>query len=108
MTRCSVGPIAWLLAVAVLSSGCAGDISGSGDDPFAGVPAGDDPTALRPGDPTSPASTPVPAGLLRAADLAPARARRLTAIEIRNSVADIFFAGALDRVPALVDPVLDG
>jgi hypothetical protein len=49
-----------------------------------------------------------PTGPLRAADLAPARARRLTVTEIRNSVADIFFAGALDRVPPLEEATLEG
>ncbi len=114
MPRCfPTGSIAWLLSVAVLSAGCTGEISGSGDHPSGGsprggvkgvmsgpgVPSGTNPS-ISPAPGGAPASG-VPTGPLRAADLAPARARPLTATELRNSVGDIFFAGALTRVPLL-------
>lgn len=123
MPRCCTGSIARLL-VATLSVGCAGEISGgtgNGDSPSGGASASGDKTGMAGagagsatpgtggpggsnpamGSPVGGGGPSVPKGPLRAADLAPARARPLTATEIRNSIGDIFFAGSLTRVPSL-------
>ncbi len=71
--------------------GCTGDIGPATEaDPPGGTPTRSD----------EPPST--------NADLAPARARRLAIAEIRNTVADMLFAGALGRVPPLPPPTNDG
>ncbi len=107
MLRRFVDSVGSLMSVAIVSAGCVGDIVGSGgdrpEDEFGDMTPG--PGGMSPGGTSAPG---LPTGPLRAADLAPARARRLTATEIRNSVADIFFAGAVDRVPPFEGPILEG
>lgn len=83
----------------LLVAACSGSIT-AGGPPHPRDPRGQDP--LQTG------TSRVGAPALRARDLAPARARRLTATEIRNSVADIFFAGSPKKVPLLAEPASEG